>query len=1139
MKRTFVLRIGVLLALSLGWAPAAYSQTATGDISGRITDPSGAAIPGAAVTVTNTETGAVRKVESNMEGYYTVPLLRPGTYQLVVLKEGFQPAARSNMKLEVNQSLTQDVSLTVGTVTERIEIQAASDLIQASTAEMGTVVDSRPVVDLPLNGRNFTQLLILTPGVTPITTGQSGTIGTGILANTGIPGTTFSQPAVHGQWNRSNFYLLDGLNNSDWFGSTYAVLPIVDAIQEFKVQSHNDKAEYGGVLGGVVNIVTKSGSNSLHGSAWEFVRNDAFDARNPYTDATRTSPAPFRQNQFGLAVGGPVYIPKIYNGKNRSFFFFSYEGWRYRKPSQAFRRVPTDLELSGDFSQSTWLGRPIFNPFSTRPDPNHAGVFLRDPFANNVIPSNLINSMAQGWFQTYYDKPNLTGQAFYNNVVNFPTRNDNNTYMGRFDQRIGDKFTAWFRYTSMYPLVNAPLGVHINNVSDEQPKNYGGGGTYIFSPNLILDGRFGYSTRYFVNGNLPNDGFAGFQKLGFQGLDRYGVVDLIVQSPWSGYGLSGPSNNYQRNWNGSANLTWIKGNHSIKMGYTLYWLLYHCCAGPGYGQRNQYFFNNAQTGDPAQIGTTGASLASALIGVPGSIYFAAQNFIFRYPSWATYIQDEWKVTRKLTMTLGLRFDYHSTPHLTDGVTSALDPATGNWLIGGGKMPPACNTAGKAPCIPGDGNLANIPYGNKISLAPNPDFGPDPTRDNWGPRFGLAYRLTNNTVIRGGYGVVFDSLSGLIQTFQAQVGSWPDATNTQKAFNNIGDNIVTLSQLQTEAASVLPGPTPWNATNWMYDPKLKNAYSHQWNIEIQRQVTDNLMVSIGYAGSRNRRMNITGQFNVSPYAGPGTATEVRKRRPFPWAVSTFMNKSIGEGSYNGLEFKADRRFSNGLQFLISYTWSKAMDNGSSGFFGVEDGPGGSSAIQNFYDIRGNRSVAAYDIPHYLSAAVTYQLPFGKGQRYLKRGPAAYVLGGWQINTITQARSGRPYNLTVIGDVANLGSDIGWWNYARPNLVGDPNPPTRTARQFYNPAAFAVPVYSFGNFGRNVLRGEPVFNMDLSLFKTVPIREGRQVEFRGEAFNTLNMLPLGIPDVNVNGGNAGRVSGVGNAPRVLQLGLKISF
>ena len=704
------------------------AQTTTGRLSGQVIDSSGAVVPQASVTITNVDTNEVRKVETNATGFYVIPLLPPGNYTITVEKQGFQTAEFPKVVLQVNQSLAVDAILRVGSTTQSVTVQAQAQQLQATSSALGSVITGTAVVDLPLNGRNFSQLLILSPGATPVSTGQYNAVGGGFGSMQGIPGSSFAQPSVGGQWNRANFFLMDGLNFTTWFTGTDSVLPVLDGIQEFKVQSHNDSAEYGGALGGIINVATKSGTNGLHGSAWEFVRNDKFDARDPFADANRSTPAPFRENEFGFSVGGPIILPKIYNGKDKTWFFFAYEGWRYRKPAQSFERFPTPAEISGDFS-ADYSTQVVFDPNTTAPDPANPGAYIRQPYlcaggnpvaqgtagalpCNKILPSE-INPMTQGFIKGLYSAPNLVGNPAFNYVNNGELSNDDGTYEGRVDQRLGQKDTAWFHFIRMYNPFATPVDTFVNNGANNEPTNMGGGETHLFSPNLVFDARLGFNRYPGQNYVSPNAGSGLYTSLGYQGLSKYGFVDNIPSAPYTDLGLSGPLENRETSWDFSGTLTWVHGKHSIKTGFQLFWLRYQCCAlVAGQGQRNQYFYSNTQTGNPANLGTTGDSLASELLGLPSTIYFAAQDFDFNFPSWAPYIEDKWQITPKLTLTAGLRYDHTSTPHLVQSQTSELNPANGDWLIGGGKLPPPCNTTNAAPCIPGNGDLSNIPYGRQ-------------------------------------------------------------------------------------------------------------------------------------------------------------------------------------------------------------------------------------------------------------------------------------------------------------------------------------------------------------------------------------------------------------------------------------------
>jgi hypothetical protein len=409
--------------------------------------------------------------------------------------------------------------------------------------------------------------------------------------------------------------------------------------------------------------------------------------------------------------------------------------------------------------------------------------------------------------------------------------------------------------------------------------------------------------------------------------------------------------------------------------------------------------------------------------------------------------------------------------------------------------------------------------------------------------GVAWRVTEKTVIRGGYGVVYDPLMGIEQDWKGISGSWP-GTGSLFGFsqiNQVDQPATPIEQTFGKVGYALPGPSPWSQTNWFFDPKRKDPRSQQWNIEIQRQMSTNLAVSIGYVGSYSDRLEVTGLWNTAQTAGPGTPDQLTQRRPFPWYTATaFYGESRGNANYNALQFKLDRRFANGFQYLLSYTWSKSIDTGSSGWFGAENGPGGSSSLQNYYDLNGSRSVSSYDIPHFLSMSGVWELPFGKGKKYFsQRGAASWILGNWQTNGVVQLRSGQPYNMTVSGDVANIGNTVGWWNYARPNLVGDPRPSHPTTEEWFNPNAFAVPSFSYGNFGRNVLRTAPVYDADLSFFKNFPVREGWNLSFRAEFFNIFNIQNYGAPDSLIGDPGVGRITSTVIRPRQTQFGLRLAF
>jgi len=1123
----------IVFALAYLSPPAAVSQTSYGSVNGTVRDPSTALIPSAQVTLTNTDTGLRTVRETNASGVYVFINVPPGNYKLSVQATGFSTAEEPPFPLRVNDVQTHDITLKVGAVTETVQVTAEGALLQQSTSELGTVINEEAVKDLPLNGRNFSQLLTLTPGATPVSTAQGSGGGTSFNAPVALPGSAFTLPSINGQWNRSNMYTLDGIINHWFFGQSWAVLPIVDAVQEFKVQSHNDKAEFGGVLGGVMNIVSKSGTNELHGGGWWFVRNDAFDARNPFTDLTPgKGPTPFRQNQYGATVGGPVFIPKLHDGRNKSFFFFGYEGWKFSRSQQQTYFHPTDAELSGDFSNAT-LKQNIFDPATTIVDPNNPQGFLRQPFPGNRIPQNRIDTMSLNYMKNYLDRPNVSNPNF--NVINSrPQVSDANTYTVKGDHRFRDQDNVWFRFSAMTNPQNIPTTLKNGQLFSNKPRNIAGGWVHLLGSSVVFDTKIGWVREALNQDLLSTVGLDPLRQDGWLGVDQFGAPTYGFISPYGGAGINFPRPETDWQWMWNEGVSWIKGNHNLKFGGLLIWQKRDALT-----TQHGVNYTNGQTGDPANPGTTGNSVASAVLGLPAQYTIRNQKYIARWPSWGFYGQDEWKVSTRVTLNFGMRYDTFNIAHLDPGMNNGFDWETGDWVIGGGKLPGPCSQVGRAPCIPGKGDLSDIPNGNHIKVSQYPYLYTSP-RDGIQPRVGVAWRLREKTVLRAGYGVAFDTYTGIMQTFQQSIGTWPDKQFAQPAYNAVGQRLTTVGQANKAGGVPLPDPTPFGSAGWYANPRLKNAYAHQWNVEIQEQLTNDLTLSTAYVASRTHRLDHNGAANTAKTPGPGTPAEVQARKPYPWQSSIFMSLHDSRGWYDSLQVKLNKRFSRGFQALVSYTWSKALDY-QSGWFGAENGIGGDAVIQDYYHPEASKGPAGYNIPHFLSIATVYEFPFGKGKRMANSGAAAAVLGGWQLNAIAQFRSGQPINLNVSGDVANIGNDVAWWNYARPNLVGNPHLDNPTESRWFNTSAFASPVLSYGNTGKNILSTAGVQNVDLSLFKKFVIEEHFVAELRFESFNTFNIMNLGGPGITLGTPTFGRISSLatGKYPRVFQFGLKLSF
>jgi hypothetical protein len=1136
----------ITLLLSSG---SANAQLSAGSVTGIVRDATGSVVADASVMLRNIDTTIERKTVSNEAGNYVFLNLGPGRYALEASASGFATRRIAEFVLAVNQTASIDISLQVGSQSEVVTISAETEQLDVSTADLGTVIATKQVNDLPLNGRNFTQLLSLTPGVAPVSVAQNSMGGRG--GGFGAPisvGSAFIFPAVNGQTNRSNFFLTDGLNNFGTFQSTYSVPPIVDAIQEFKVVSHADSAQFGSVLGGVVNVVTKSGTNEYHGTAWEYVRNTAFDARNTFLQKV----TPFRQNQFGASFGGPVWIPKLYNGRNKTFFYFAYQGFRFTQNSDSLLKVPTAAQLAGNESS---FPTQIYNPFSTRPDPANPGKFIRDPFPGNQIPSNLIDPRMVAFIQAVLPPagPVLNGSGD-NAIDTTPNHQTQNEYNVRIDQNFGQKNTVFFRYSAINSLLTTSGGLPGLVKHGSIPgRNWGSSYVHVFNPSLVLQIQYARTTNQdnaetrFTNAPADLINKVGFSSNFVGGFAAAGGGSLIPSPGISGYASGGENiTNVPKATDShqvSGNLTKIVRNHTLTFG--------------GGFTTNRFesplsyasvSFAAGQTGNPQNPSEPGDPLASFLLNVPDGANRRNVHETTRPGGlMSLYIHDSWKATSKLAFNFGLRYDRTFIPaYGTDATigqqggieTGDIDFSNGTYVIQ--KLPPPCSVRGFAPCIPGNGTLpAHVVVDPRGKIAHD-------TLTNFGPRIGFAYRLGSRTVLRGAAGIVYDNWAAVSQMAQNIEGAWPDIG--QLIANNLNQpsttsaTPTTTSQDPFAGNGLFPAPTPFNQVQWFYDPHIRNPYSMQWNFGVQRELNSSTTVDVNYVGSGSRRLNVGGYYNTALTPGPG---DPQARAPFPYIAPTFYDRSIGNGSYNALQVEVNKRYSNGLAYQVAYTYSKSIDEGSSGWFGVEG-----QSLTDPYNVKGSRGPSGFDLRHTVSVNTLYQIPVGHGQRYsTKNGVLDYIVGNWQINNIFTARSGVPFNVFYgASDLANTGN-VSWAQYERANLVGDPNKgscpngsPVGSVSCVFNTSAFAVPAqYTFGNSGRDAFRSPKFWNLDTSIFRQFPFwGEGRRIEFRAEAFNIFNTVILGTPGNDIsNLSSFGKANNTANSSRQLQLGAKIIF
>ncbi len=1138
-KATRAFTLTVVFCLLL--AGPAYAQLSSATVVGVVRDSSGGIVANASVALRNVDTSIERRTKSNSSGDYSFIDVPPGQYEMETSLAGFKTDRVAKFRLEVSQTATINVSLQVGDVQQSVSVEAEAAAVESATAELGAVVSNKEVNDLPLNGRNFTQLLSLTPGATPVSVSQNaGGFGAAETA-----GSAFTFPAINGQTNRSNFFLLDGINDQGALTSTYAVAPIIDSIQEFKVVSHNDEAQYGSVLGGIVNVVTKSGTNSPHGTLFEYVRNDFFDARNTFLPNV----TPFKQNQFGGTFGGPLWIPKVYNGKNHTFIYLGAEGFTYTQAAESLFRVPTAAELMGNLSD---VPTQIFNPFSTRPDPNNPGSFIRDPFVNNQIPASLISPAAVAYAEAVLPPARaIAGQSYYNAIDPTPYQQTQENYVARIDESLGAKDNIWFRYNGLGFTTTSSGGYPgLSNTTTQPANDYGLSWVHTFSPTLVLQAQYGKalnannSDTAYSKGSASLFSLYGFaSSFGGEFLNGKSYVPSIGVANYWGGGESASNNSPSTDthqW--KADVTKIIGAHSIRFG----------------GEWDQSYlesintsanvsFATQQTGNPENSSQPGSALASFLLNVPDSAGRRNVDETLR-PGGVMdfYVQDQWKITSKLTMNYGLRYDLTLQPPYglprtvgkQGGIeTGEVDFNNGTYIVQ--KLPPSCDSRGYAPCIPGDGTLP--PH---VVVSPNGKIYHN-TYTNWGPRLGLAYRLDNKTAIRGGFGIFYDNWASVTQTAQNYEGAWPDIG--QELANNLNapttanpTPTVTGQNPFGTTNGFFPAPTPFNQVQWFNDPLKKNPYSEQWNFGVERQFGNSTVISLNYVGSESHRLDVGGYYNTALVAGngglppgePGCPT-CEATAPYPYIAPTYYDRGIGNGNYNSLQFHIDKRFSGGLAYQVSYTFSKAIDEAASGWYGVEGG-----VPQNPYNVAADRSVSAFNIPQLFTINVVYALPIGTGQRFsTHHNVLDYIIGDWQVNSIFTARSGQPYSVTVDGDVANTGNT----GYEHANLIGNPGISNPTTAEWFNTAAFAIPATNtFGNAGRDILYSDRLINVDFSLFRQFRVREGMHFEIRGEAFNVFNHPVYNVPNADLsNPSTFGTVTSIVNTPRQLQIAAKFVF
>jgi Carboxypeptidase regulatory-like domain/TonB dependent receptor len=1109
MRTTLISALAV--ATLGGWQ--ALAQTSAG-IKGVLTDTSGALVPAAEITVTNLDTGARRQTLTNETGVYDVPLLQPGRYTIVGRKVGFKQATRDGVELELNQIVQIDFVMLAGEVTETIEVQASAPLLESNTSSVGQVIEKKAVSDLPLNGRNFVQLAILGPGVTGVGYSASGTIGSGTRPDDMRPGTELFS---NGNREQSNNFMLDGVDNNFRRNGLITLRPAVEAVLEFKIQTNLFQAEQGRNPGATINVITKSGSNSFHGSAYEFLRNTQLDAKNFFAKPGGPK-AQYQQNQFGASLGGPIRRDKV-------FFFADYEGFRKRRGTFAsVNTVPTAAIRSGDFSSV----RPIYDPFSVSPAPGTASGYTRSPFTGGVIPVSRFDAVTGRLIQAY-PLPETPGLA--NNEVTNPVLgqswdqgdirtdyalNPKTTMFGRFSQQDTLTLPPSSFGLRVVPGLSIPVGLG-NSTTYAGTNNLVAhhaviAATHIFSSTFIVDARFGYgrfNLHALKDGAEPGANLG--EKLGVknanQGPFSYG---LPIFSPSNYTGIGGPAAlptiRLENTFNPNVSFTKVHGKHSIRFGTNIVRrqiIDFQTNQGDGL-----FSFDPTFTSDPNNPGKTGDSMASFLLGTPASI---SQDFLLVWPGIRTieigsFVQDDWKVTTRLTLNIGLRYEYTPPPVEVHNQWATLNLVTGKLLIAG-------VNSDRQVGVENDGN-------------------------NWAPRFGFAYRARQHTVIRGGFGIFYNTQGNGSALFRLhrQLPFGPSYSATVDQFSpspaRVQDGLPPIPAVNTSTLINSPSGN-FNVV----PPNYKTGYAQQGNFGVEQELPKlDLVLKAAYVTNLARQVD--SNFNINtPDSGPGPPASRRPLRNIaPGVVNATYGDTTGVADYHSLQVTAERRFSKGLAWLGAYTYSHSIDNVPTQQGGGMEGPVPQDIRYRFLD-RGNSS---FDIRHRTSQSVIYDLPFGNGRRFAISNPFARALfSEWQVNGILTLQGGLPFTPTLATSVSNAGG-------SRPDRLaaGQPSNPTLTHwfdTSFNVPgSAWATPrLYSYGDGGRNILRGPSRANLDCSIFREVPIAEPYRMQFRAEFFNAFNHPQFDLPNATIGSAAAGVISSTVGSPRDIQLSLRLMF
>ena len=1083
------------------------AQVERASLVGNVTDKSGAALPSAQVTVANEATNTSVSVITDSAGAYTVVNLIPGKYTITASLQGFAPFVNKGFELQVTQQARLDFMLELGTLDQRVEVSGNAALLQTENASIGQVISNTAISNLPLNGRNFVQLAILAPGVSGLDYAQSATINSGTRPDELRPGGTALQ--ANGASNYSNQVLLDGVDDTEMVSHTFIVRPPVEGVQEFKVITNNAGAEYGRAGGAVVVVTSKSGTNDLRASLFEYLRNQDMDARNFFALAGGAKP-PYKLNQFGAALGGPLTVPH-YSGKDRTFFFTDYEGYREVFGSPLVVTVPTAAERLGNFLGVAANG--IYDPVSTHSNPAGGGN-IRTRFTGDQIPSIRFDPTGVA-MANLYPLPQTSSLA--NNYTATPVKRSS-VHRGdaRLDHQLSPKDSLFFRYTVDWAAIVMPntfnndIGGNENSFAgpdNAHGQNLVASWTRTFSPTTVGQFRYGYTQYYMglITPNLTNPVWSSIL-----GRDASNPLEptapIIGMTGYAGLGAprSEPLIRHEHANEAIASLSVLKSNHSFSFGTDVRFRgIGETASPPSESLFGRWNFDPSYTKNPASPGGTGDAIATMILGYPLVLHrdvFLPGSASLRTNELNFYIKDDWRVTKTLTLNLGLHYEINTPFTEAHNYWANFNPATGQQLIAG------------------TNNIA-------ASAGINTDY------RAIGPRIAFAWQFTPKTVFRGGYGIFYDPQGNAGSNIrQERQPPFDFIVNITESGNDVPSLFISQGfPIITTAPSLSSGPQLYALKG--VTPNYRNAQVQQFNFSLQRELSKDVVVTLGSVSSAGAHLSWAPNLDL-PTPGPGS---ISARRPYatilPGVSTITWLESAGNSFFSSMQASLEKRLNNGLYLIANWTWAHGLDN--IGGDGGANGP----VPQDPTNRRADWASSNSDIRHHVNIAATYRLPFGPGRAFAQgRNAVDALVRDWELGGIVVLQTGLPYTVTVAGSPSNTGGA----SRANPVAGVSPTPPNQSIAEWFNPAAFATPpAYTWGTLGRNSLNGPAIYNLDATITRNFRMGERRDLSFRWELFNTLNHPQFGTPNATAGVLGAGTITTTQRANRQMQVAVRFAF